>query len=343
MNNVLSEDFLKLREISYEIGNNIDLIQGAGGNSSLKENGILWVKASGCWLSDAIDNDIFVPIDNKKTVKSIESGDISDINVKGGYSLNKSSLHPSIETALHALMPHKFVLHVHAVNTLSISVLHNGQKYVSKLLHDINWAWVPYVMPGIKLARAVQSVIKEKPDVLILANHGLVIGGETSQQVLELLMLVEERMNRVMRKTIEIDNSRLLSIISKSKYRLPKYKISNAIAIDDLALKVVEIGTLYPDHVVFLGAGPMNILSIDELEGVINQPYYIENNPVIIVRDFGVVVCRDFGENSESMLYCLASVLLRIQPDEKLCYLTQEDEMDLMGWDAEKYRQSIQR
>jgi rhamnose utilization protein RhaD (predicted bifunctional aldolase and dehydrogenase) len=106
---------------------------------------------------------------------------------------------------------------------------------------------------------------------------------------------------------------------------------------------VVEIGTLYPDHVVFLGAGPMNILSIDELEGVINQPYYIENNPVIIVRDFGVVVCRDFGENSESMLYCLASVLLRIQPDEKLCYLTQEDEMDLMGWDAEKYRQSIQR
>jgi hypothetical protein len=42
-------------------------------------------------------------------------------------------------------------------------------------------------------------------------------------------------------------------------------------------------------------------------------------------------------------LYCLASILLRIQPDEKLCYLTQENEMDLMGWDAEKYRQSIQR
>jgi rhamnose utilization protein RhaD (predicted bifunctional aldolase and dehydrogenase) len=95
--------------------------------------------------------------------------------------------------------------------------------------------------------------------------------------------------------------------------------------------------------VVFLGPGPMNILSIDELEGVINKPHYVDNNPVIIVRDFGVVVCCDFSENAESMLYCLASVLLRVQPDEKLRYLTKEDEMDLMGWDAEKYRQSIQR
>ena len=51
MNNVMSKDFLKLQKISYEIGSNIDLIQGAGGNTSLKENGVLWVKASGCWLS----------------------------------------------------------------------------------------------------------------------------------------------------------------------------------------------------------------------------------------------------------------------------------------------------
>jgi rhamnose utilization protein RhaD (predicted bifunctional aldolase and dehydrogenase) len=330
----------ELKEISAKVGANIDLIQGAGGNTSLKENGILWVKASGCWLSDAIDNDIFVPIDNKEAVKSIKSGDISNISIKKSHSPNKSSMHPSIETALHALMPHKFVIHVHAVNTLSIAVLSNGQKYVKKLLQGINWAWIPYVMPGIELAREVQSVMKEKPDVLVLANHGLVIGGETAQQVLNLLMLVEEKMRRVVRRTLEVDNRRLLSIIGKSKYRLPKYKISHAIATDDLALKVVETGVLYPDHVVFLGPGPMNILSIDELEGVINKPHYVDNNPVIIVRDFGVVVCCDFSENAESMLYC---GLLRVQPDEKLRYLTKEDEMDLMGWDAEKYRQSIQR
>jgi rhamnose utilization protein RhaD (predicted bifunctional aldolase and dehydrogenase) len=64
---------------------------------------------------------------------------------------------------------------------------------------------------------------------------------------------------------------------------------------------------------------------------------------VIIVRDFGVVIPRDFSDNAESMLYCLASVLLRIQKGEELRYLTQEEELELMDWDAEKYRQSIQR
>ena len=69
---------------------------------------------------------------------------------------------------------------------------------------------------------------------------------------------------------------------------------------------------------------------------------FVDNNPVIIVRDFGVIVHHDIAENAESMLYCLASVLFRIQPDEELCYLTKENETDLIGWDAEKYRQSIQ-
>ncbi len=333
----------ELKEVSEKIGNNIDLIQGAGGNTSFKEKKVLWVKASGCWLSDAKNSDIFVPIDNEEVVELIETGNVADITIKSNYYQNKYSLRPSIETALHALMPHKFVLHVHAVNTLSIAVLSNGKKYTQKLLEDINWAWIPYVMPGIKLAKAVQCAMREEPDVIVLANHGLVVGAETAQQALRLLMLVEEKMKRGVRETIEIDNGKLLSAISKSKYRMPKYKIAHAIAMDDLALRIVETGVLYPDHVVFLGAGPMNILSIDELTSAINKPHYADNNPVIIVRDFGIVVHRDFSENAESMLYCLASILLRIQPTEKLCFLTQEDEMDLMGWDAEKYRQSIQR
>jgi rhamnose utilization protein RhaD (predicted bifunctional aldolase and dehydrogenase) len=84
-------------------------------------------------------------------------------------------------------------------------------------------------------------------------------------------------------------------------------------------------------------------MSIDELKIVINEPHFVENNPVIVVRDFGVVVHNNLGENIEAMLYCLAGVLLRVQPDEKLCYLTKKNEMDLTGWDAEKYRQSIQK
>ena len=333
----------ELKEVSEKIGNNIDLIQGAGGNTSFKDKKVLWVKASGCWLSDAKNSDIFVPIDNEEVVELIENGNVADITIKSNCYQNKYSLHPSIETALHALMPHKFVLHVHAVNTLSIAVLSNGKKYTENLLKDINWAWIPYVMPGIKLAKSVQCAMREGPDVIVLANHGLVVGAETAQQALSLLTLVEDKMKRKVRKTIEIDNERLLSAISKSNYRMPKYETVHAIARDGIALKVVETGVLYPDHVVFLGAGPMMILSIDEFEDGLKESIFTKSNSVIIVRDFGVVVPRDFSDNAESMLYCLASVLLRIQEGEELRYLTQEDEMELMDWDAEKYRQSIQR
>jgi rhamnose utilization protein RhaD (predicted bifunctional aldolase and dehydrogenase) len=341
MNN-LKKDLNELKNVSDKIGNNIDLIQGAGGNTSVKVGDVLWVKASGCWLSDALNQNIFVPIDKDKTLEAIELGNVSNISIKEDLGFSDLSMRPSIETALHALMPHKFVVHVHSVNTLSIAVLSNSKKYTESLLKGLNWAWVPYRKPGIRLAKAVQSVMRENPDAIILANHGLVVGAETAQKALNLLTLIEKRMKRKVRKTIEVGNERLLSVISESNYRMPKNKFVHAIARDEMALEVVTTGALYPDHIVFLGAGPMKVISIDELETGLEKSIFL-NDPVIIVRDFGVIVHLDFSDNAESMLYCLVSVLLRIQEGEKLNYLTQEDEIEIMDWDAEKYRQSIQR
>ena len=343
MDKIKSHDFFALQEISHEIGSDIDLIQGAGGNSSLKENNILWVKASGCWLSDAIDKNIFVPINNRDAIELIENGNIQNIHAMDEYQENKPSMRPSIETALHALMPHKFVLHAHALNTTSISVHNDGEIIAKNLLQDLAWAWIPYVMPGLKLAKAVQSVLIKKPDVLILANHGLVVGGETAKEAIDLLKLVEERMARDIRKVKIIQHEKLSSIINNSLYRMPKYELSHTIAHDEFSLEVVKRGTLYPDHVVFLGPGPMSVLTLDEFKNVYDKSSYVDNNPVIIVDGLGVFVSDNFSENAESMLYCLAGILLRLRPREKLNYLTKQDEMHLMGWDAEKYRQSIQR
>lgn len=41
----------ELRRMSARVGSNILLVQGAGGNSSVKDGDVLWVKASGTWLS----------------------------------------------------------------------------------------------------------------------------------------------------------------------------------------------------------------------------------------------------------------------------------------------------
>ena len=47
-----------LAVISKHIGTNLDLVQGAGGNTSVKQDDVLWIKASGCWLKDAGSRDI---------------------------------------------------------------------------------------------------------------------------------------------------------------------------------------------------------------------------------------------------------------------------------------------
>jgi rhamnose utilization protein RhaD (predicted bifunctional aldolase and dehydrogenase) len=327
-----------LKEVSQLIGQNIDLVQGAGGNTSLKDGNVLWIKASGCWLSDATYKEIFIPVDRNNVLDSINNDNIKDI-----LPTNNSSLRPSIETALHALMRQKYVVHVHAVNTLSIAVLSNGKKHTKKLLKGLNWAWVPYMMPGIELAQAVEQELanNDKINIIILANHGLVVGGDSIDQVLDLLQIIEEKMHRVLRQysVNSTRHDRLSTIVNNSQYRLVKYAVAHLIACDNLALKIINKRALYPDHVVFLGAGPMKTISIDALEDTIK----ILKGNVIVVRDFGVIVRKDISENAESMLYCLANVLLRLQPDDELEYLSPNDEMKLMGWDAEKYRQSIQR
>ena len=52
-----------LNKFCYKIGQDPLLVQGAGGNVSIKNDGILLVKASGTSLSQALDKNIFVQVD----------------------------------------------------------------------------------------------------------------------------------------------------------------------------------------------------------------------------------------------------------------------------------------
>jgi len=338
LNKIMFDKLDSLKKISELIGNNVDLVQGAGGNTSLKDGNTLWVKASGCWLSDAMSKDIFVPVNLNNVLDSINNGDIKNIS-----PINNSSLRPSIETTLHALMPQKYIIHVHAVNTLSIAVLSNGKQYIEELLKGLNWAWVPYAKPGIELARAVEKELKNnnKVDVVILANHGLVVGDNNIEEALDLVKNIEKKICRISRKNFAHLNNKnnLISIVNNSQYRLVKYSVANLIAYDKLALEIINKRALYPDHIVFLGVRPIKNLSIENFKDTLK----ILNDNVVIVHDFGVIVKKDIGENSELMLYCLANVLLRLQPNDELRHLSPNDEMQLMDWDAEKYRQSVQR
>ena len=71
---MLVEELKKLSNVSEYLGKNLDLIQGAGGNTSVKINDVLWVKASGYWLSDANQMNIFVPVNYKGIIDRLNKG-----------------------------------------------------------------------------------------------------------------------------------------------------------------------------------------------------------------------------------------------------------------------------
>ena len=88
-----SAAFSAFLTLSKEIGRDILKTQGAGGNTSFKRNGVMWVKASGTWLAHAGERDIMVPVAVEPLTEALRAGrpsaekavdfGVAELNVSG--------------------------------------------------------------------------------------------------------------------------------------------------------------------------------------------------------------------------------------------------------------------
>ncbi len=151
--------FLRL---SSEIGNDILKTQGAGGNTSFKQDGVMWVKASGTWLAKAEAEDIMVPVVVDPLVSALREGDSraeksTDFIVS---ELNSSGLRPSIETSFHAALNSPVVAHYHCVNAIALAVLESRDSELAARMStvpDLTWVTIPYRRPGTPLAGEIEK------------------------------------------------------------------------------------------------------------------------------------------------------------------------------------------
>ena len=70
-----SLEFQNFCTLSSELGQNPLLVQAAGGNTSVKDSGLLWVKASGTWLSEATEKKTMVAVDLDKLNEAMAAGE----------------------------------------------------------------------------------------------------------------------------------------------------------------------------------------------------------------------------------------------------------------------------
>ena len=332
-----------LKTLSALIGNDPLLTQGAGGNTSLKVDGTLWIKASGTWLAHAVERDIMVPVEMAPLIAAVEAVDPIAEQAQQFVvtELNGSGLRPSIETTVHALMPHRVVLHVHCVDTIAFAVRKDCADQVGPRLAGLNWAHVPYARPGLPLALAIAESSGNRPDVLILANHGLVVGAGTVKEAEALLADVKARLRVVPRAAASPDMDRLARLMVGSDYRLPHSEVAHRVAADPQSTALAARGSLYPDHVIFLGAGSVIATEDEDAAAVVKR---VGTAPVAIVfPGIGVLMRGDAVPGADAMARCLADVTARIPADAPVRVLTEEEHRQLTDWDAEKYRQELAR
>lgn len=219
------------------IGRNPDLLMHGGGNTSVKAERpnlfgemerVLHVKGSG-WDLDVIEASGLPGVRLEPLLKLRQLDRLSDedmVNVQRCNLLDSSSPNPSVETLLHAFLPHTYVDHTHATPFLILANLPNAEEVCREIFGD-RLGIVPYIMPGFGLAKKAAEIFDENPDVegLLLLNHGHFTFGETAK----------ESYNKVVSHTNEVADHLKLSTLTSLRER---------VAADDLSVLPVLRGVI---------------------------------------------------------------------------------------------------
>jgi rhamnose utilization protein RhaD (predicted bifunctional aldolase and dehydrogenase) len=327
----------ELVQVSARLGQDLDLVQAGGGNTSWKENGTLWIKASGKWLVNAAREEMFLPVPVRDVIQDMNAGRDTTREYE---TPSGARLRPSVETSMHAVMPHAVVIHLHSVRTIAWAVQGDGQDCVADRLQGLCWRWIPYVHPGFPLARRIQEELGSKPDVLILENHGLVVGGESCAAAAALVSDVERRLSTEAPSGISREQ-----LTGSEDWQLPEDTEVHALGADERFCEIASGGTMYPDHCVYLGPAAATCRRGERLEDAVERyrAKYDFQPRFVLVEGKGVLVAKGFDRAARELLICLKRVVERIPIGKQVRYLSDAAVARLMNWDAEKYRIALAR
>jgi rhamnose utilization protein RhaD (predicted bifunctional aldolase and dehydrogenase) len=323
------KEFMYLRDLSARVGGDPLLVQASNGNTSIKLGGILWIKASGKWLAHAMQEEVLVPLDLAEVQESVQKG----TNLAAHYAQN-DDLYPSIETAMHAVLRHRVVLHVHSINAIAWAVRMDGPDQLKERLDGLHWRWIPYAASGMPLAREIEKAVTPAPetDVLILGNHGLVVCGPDCHTAETLLRDVERRLAIIPRRFPKPDATVLGTIARFSKWQFPDVDSLHALGTDAVSRKILKGGVLYPCQAIFLGPmmplfPPALVLSkfINCLQGNGTTP------PFVAVERSGVMLREKMTRAERATLIGLVQVTQRTEESVRLRYLKEAEVTDLLS------------
>ena len=210
-----------LIRISNIVGKDPALVQGGGGNTSVKtaDGRYMYIKASGTALKDMsetrgwrrirLDSVLAIIKDQSITKLQTQTREVEVVNrlllaCDDGIT---SGARPSVEAHLHGLLD-QCVIHLHPSAVSAYLNAKEGKARLEKLFRGekAQPLWVPYVDPGFTLARKIGRLVedyrkqfKRMPRILFLDKHGLFVTAPTAGAALRLVRKVIERCGATLR------------------------------------------------------------------------------------------------------------------------------------------------
>ena len=194
------------------LGSDPRLVLHGGGNTSVKtaakdmlgeDVDVLCVKGSG-WDMGNIEPQGLPSVRLHELRRLRRLNTLSDedmVNFQRINLLDSTAPNPSVETLLHAFLPHKFIDHTHSTAVLALTDQPDGEADAREI-YGRRVAYVPYFIPGFTLAKAVADVFDANPKVegLILPRHGIFTFAEDAktayERMIEFVTLAEDRLKR---------------------------------------------------------------------------------------------------------------------------------------------------
>ena len=206
---------LELRVYSSRLlGREAALVLHGGGNTSVKirernllgeEEEILYVKGSG-WDLETIQAEGFAPVRMQHLLKLARADALSDsqmVNELATQVTRAGAPAPSVETILHAVLPHKFVDHTHADAVVAITDTDGGEARIREVYGD-DVVIVPYVMPGFDLAkvcaRQFEAEANPKTIGMVLLHHGIFSFGATAEESYNRMIALVDRAEKYLKE-----------------------------------------------------------------------------------------------------------------------------------------------
>jgi len=333
-------EIASLRELSARVGSDPLLVQANNGNTSIKLDGILWIKASGKCLARASQEELLVPVGLAEAKGAVAHGTrIAPRHV------SKNELRPSIETAMHALLPHRVVIHVHSINTIAWAVRLDGPDQLKARLDGLHWQWIPYAASGIPLAREIEKAVAraQKTDVFILGNHGLVVCGDDCVTAEQLLCEVERRLAISPRPFPKPDTNVLGMIARSSRWQFPDFGPLHALGTDEVALRILKGGVLYPCQAIFLGQR-MHLLPPTLAASKFRERFGGKEStpPFLVVERSGVMLNESMTSAQRATLIGLVQVTQRTEESARLRHLNSAEVEKVLNEGARGYKDEVE-